>query len=110
MALLVLGVGAWLGVRSWVNRSYFVGASDGVVAIYRGLPTDFGPVSLNHVEERTTKSLEQVAELWRPRLEEGIRADTLEEARSIAARVPTTTGTAPTPTPSPTPTATAAPT
>lgn len=101
LALVVIGLGAWLGVRSWVNRSYFVGVSDGVVTIYRGLPTEFAGIELNRVEERTTKPIEQVAEWFRPRLAEGIRADSLEEARSIAERIPTSGGT-PTPTPTPT--------
>ena len=106
LAVVTAGLGAWLGVRAWVNRSYFVGVSDGVVTIYRGLPTEFAGIELNHVEERTTKPVAEVPELWRPRLAEGIRADSLEEARSIAERIPTTSGTTPTPTPSPTPTKT----
>ena len=52
-------LGAWVGVRSWVNRSYFVGVSDGVVTIYRGLPTEFAGIELNHVEERTTKPVDR---------------------------------------------------
>ena len=104
LALVVLGVGSWLGVRSWVNRSYFVGVSDGVVAIYRGLPTEFAGINLNRLEEKTTKPVSQVTEVWRPRLEEGIRADSLKEARDIAARIATTPAPAPTPTPTPTPT------
>ncbi len=104
LAILVLVIASWLGARSWVNRSYFVGVSDGVVTIYRGLPTDLGPVSLNHVEERTTTEVSQVAELWRPRLEEGIRAKSLAEAREIAARI--LAGSTPTQSPSPSPTPT----
>jgi protein phosphatase len=106
LALVVLGLSAWLGVRSWVNRSYFVGVSDGVVAIYRGLPTEFAGINLNHLEEKTAKPVSQVREDWRPRLEEGIRADSLAEARDIAARIATVTTPAPTASPTPTPTST----
>lgn len=102
LAVVVLGLGAWLGVRSWVNRSYFVGVADGVVAIYRGLPTEFAGIELNHVEERTTKPVDQVAERWRSQLEDGIPADNLAEAREIVGRVTASDGTVPTPTPTPT--------
>jgi protein phosphatase len=110
LTIIVLGLGAYVGVRSWVNRSYFVGISEGHVAIFRGLPTEFAGMNLNHVEETTTKQVAQVPEFWRPRLEEGIRADTLAEARDIAARIPVTATPPPsggaTPTPTPTPTKT----
>jgi hypothetical protein len=106
LALVLAGLGAWLGVRSWVNRSYFVGVSDGVVTIYRGIPTEFAGINLNHVEEKTAKPVDQVGELWRSRLEQGITADSLDEARSIAERIPTSAapGGSPSPSPSPSPT------
>lgn len=103
LAVVALGIASWVGVRSWVNRSYFVGVADGVVAIYRGIPTEFAGIELNHVEERTTKPADQVAEFWKPRLAEGIKADSLEEARKIVSRVQTTPGPSATPTPSPSP-------
>ncbi|MGH2785287.1 MAG: Stp1/IreP family PP2C-type Ser/Thr phosphatase [Actinomycetota bacterium] len=99
LAVVVLGLGAWLGVRAWVNRSYFVGVSEGVVAIYRGLPTEFAGIELNHVEERTVTPVDQVAERWRSQLEDGIPADSLTEAREIVGRVTATPGATPTPTP-----------
>lgn len=104
LAVVLAGLGAWLGVRSWVNRSYFVGVSDGVVAIYRGIPTEFAGIDLNHVEERTAKPIEEVAEFWKPRLAEGIKANDLAEAREIVSRIQNAAdpGATPTPTPSPT--------
>lgn len=101
LALVVVGVASWLGVRSWANRSYFVGVSDGVVAIYRGLPTEFAGIELNHVEEKTTKPVDEVAEFWKPRLAEGIKADSLGEAREIVSRIEGATGPSPSPTPTP---------
>lgn len=98
--VLALGIGSWLGFRSWVNRSYFVGVEDGRVAIFRGLPT----LSLNHVEETTPYTIEQIPEQFRTDLEEGIRAKTLAEARQVLAGI--VRGAAPTPTASPSPTPT----
>ena len=101
--VVALGIGSWLGFRSWVNRSYFVGVEDGKVAIFRGLPT----LSLNSVEETTPYTIEQIPEQFRPDLEEGIRAKTLDEAKQILAGIlrgatPTSTptsGGSPSPTP-----------
>jgi protein phosphatase len=109
LAVGVVVLGGWIGLRSWVNGSYYVGVSNGSVAIYRGLPTDLGPISLSHVEERTPTQVAAVPEYWKRRLDEGIRADSLKEARAIAARVAAAQGSpGPTPTgsPSPTPTST----
>lgn len=106
LAVIVLGLGAWLGVRAWVNNSYFVGVSDGVVAIYRGLPTEFAGIELNHVEERSDIPLDSVAEYYKPRLREGIRVENLAAAREVLKVVPfqaPSPGTTPTPTPTPTP-------
>ncbi len=106
LVVITAGLGAWVGVRAWVNRSYFVGVSDGVVTIYRGLPTEFAGIELNRVEELTTKAVAEVSEVWQSRLAEGIPAKSLQEARDIVARITTTSGASPTPTPSPTPTKT----
>lgn len=93
--VLVLGIGGWLGFRSWVNRSYFVGEKDGKVAIFRGLPT----LGLNSVEKSTPYTIEQIPEQFRARLEEGIRAKNLSEAQAILDGI--LRGATPTPSPSP---------
>jgi PPM family protein phosphatase len=99
LVVLVLGLGSWLGFRSWVNRSYFVGVEDGKVAIFNGLPT----LNLNHVEKTTPYPIEQIPEQFRPRLEEGIRAKSVAEAEAVLAGI--LRGATPTPTPSATPSA-----
>lgn len=88
LVLLLLGLGGWLGVRTWVNRSFFVGVADGNVAIYRGLPTEIGGVRLARVEERTGISIQSVPEWFRPNLAEGIRAKSLAEARAKVRDIP----------------------
>ncbi len=95
--ILVLGIGSWLGFRSWVNRSYFIGVEDGRVAIFRGLPT----LNLNSVEETTPYAIEQVPVQFRRRLEEGIRVDSVADARARLAVI--LRGATPTPSPSPSP-------
>jgi protein phosphatase len=47
LAVLVAGS---LAVWTWVQHQYFVGASNGAVAIFRGLPESVGPVHLAWVD------------------------------------------------------------
>lgn len=101
--VLSVAAGAWVGVRAWVNGSWFVGVDGGRVAIFRGLPTDAIGGVLHHVEERTPLSLEEVAPFYRPRLKEGLRVGDAAAARRLVERIPRAT-------PTPAPKAGAAPT
>ena len=40
---------SWL----WVSNQYYVGAKDGFVTVYQGIPQTVGPVSLSQVVETT---------------------------------------------------------
>jgi len=84
--MLIVGVvvGGWFGVRTWANGSYYVGEDNGKVVIYRGLPVEVGVLSLSSVEETTEIEVEDVTNpSIRRSIEEGIRADSLEDARRI---------------------------
>jgi serine/threonine protein phosphatase PrpC len=103
LAVLALLLGGWLGFRAWVNRSFFVGIDGDRVAIFRGLPTEVAGLRLHRLEERTDVPVADVPAWYRPRLDEGIRAPSLAEARRIVRRVPRGAPPAPTaPTPAPT--------
>jgi PPM family protein phosphatase len=104
--VLLIVIGGWLGFRSWVDRSYFVGLDADRVTVFRGLPTEVGPWELNRVEERTPYAIEQAPVQFRRRLEDGIRVDSLADARAVLAGIFRGV----TPTPTPTPTASASPT
>ena len=104
--VLAIVIGGWLGFRSWVDRSYFVGLDAGKVTVFRGLPTEVGPWELNRIEESTPYTIEQTPVQFRRRLEEGIRVDSLADARAVLAGIFRGV----TPTPTPTPTASASPT
>jgi protein phosphatase len=96
VALLVLAGAAYGGYR-WTQGQYYVGDAGGAVAIYQGVE------GLSHVEERLPVPLDSLSDFERRRVENGIPAGSLAEARAIAARLQAATPT-PTPTPSPTPT------
>ena len=54
-ALLVVGLlvaGAY-AAYDWSQRQFYVAASDGKVAIFRGVSQDLGPISLSHVEQQS---------------------------------------------------------
>lgn len=82
IALLVLVAGAW-GGYAWSQTQYFVGSEDGRVAIYRGLPQDAGPLNLHHVVEETDLLMDDLAPFERDRIESGIRAASLDQARVV---------------------------
>jgi serine/threonine protein phosphatase PrpC len=83
----VLGGGAY-GAYRWSQLQFFVGASSGSVAIYRGLPQDIGPLNLSNVD-RVIPDV-QVADLpqiYQQQVAKGIVADDEKAAMSIVERL-----------------------
>ena len=85
-ALLTLA--AWTGLR-YVERSYYVGESDGTVAVYNGIPHALGPIRLSHVVENTDISTSQLSDHTRTLLRNSITAKDLNEAHQIVSRLKT---------------------
>ena len=85
-ALLTLAV--WTGLR-YVERSYYVGESDGTVAVYNGIPQALGPIRLSHVVENTDISTSQLSDHTRTLLRNSITAKDLNEAHQIVSRLKT---------------------
>lgn len=70
-----------LSFRTWTQNSFYVGEEDGKVTIFRGVP---GVPLSSDVEEPTDLEVEDIGSpAIRRSLEQGIRADSLEEARRI---------------------------
>jgi PPM family protein phosphatase len=85
VAVLVLGV---VGGKLYLDRQWFVGVSDGRVAIFRGVPTDVAGVELNSVVVETTIPAEDAQELHQYRdLSEGITADDRAGADEIVEQI-----------------------
>jgi len=98
--LVVVLVAGIVGVRTWIDRSWYVGIDGNSVAIFRGLPTNTLDNKLHHVQERTTLAVSKVAPYYRARLDDGIRVDSLADARRLIQTIPTVAAT-PAPKPSP---------
>ncbi|WP_062137886.1 PP2C family protein-serine/threonine phosphatase [Demequina aestuarii] len=81
-ALLVVIGGAW-GAYAWTQTQYYVGASDHEVAIYRGIPQELPIVALQTLVETTGIPLEDLAPYQQQRIDDTIRADSLDGARAI---------------------------
>lgn len=80
-AVLVVIMGAWGYV--WTQTQYFVGAVDGKVAIYKGVPQELGPISLSEIDTVSAVPLESLPEYSRQRVESSIPAESRDHAQSI---------------------------
>lgn len=52
-AVLVLMFSTVFSINAWINNQWFIGVSDGNVAIYQGINQQLGPISLSHLTMRT---------------------------------------------------------
>ena len=81
--LLLVGGGIYAATRYTLSNSYFVGTDeDGVITIYRGIPEEVAGISLKESEERTDVSLTDLPDFLQGDVEEGIKAESLEDART----------------------------
>jgi protein phosphatase len=85
--LLILAAGVYIGFKYLVvDRSYFVGVNDaGLVTVYRGLPGEVAGVSFQQEEQVTELAIADVPEFLRENVEEGISADSLDDAQQRVA-------------------------
>ena len=79
---------AWTGLR-YVERSYYVGESDGTVAVYNGIPHAVGPIRLSHVVENTDIPTSELSDHTRSLLRNAITAKDLDDAHQIVSRLKT---------------------
>jgi protein phosphatase len=86
--VVVLGV-AWFGLNWYLDRQWYVGVSDGSVAIYNGIPTEVLGYELHDVDQVYEElPADDVIALgpWQG-LTEGINADSREEAVQIVEQI-----------------------
>ena len=67
----------------YTQTRYFVGTSDGVVVIYKGIKEELGPFKFSTVHEVSDITLESLTDFQREALERSIAAESLEEARRV---------------------------
>jgi protein phosphatase len=90
LATIVLIVGASFAVRSYVDRQWYVGQSDGQVAVFQGIPARPLGISLSSVDTQTEiPAAEVVAQPVYRDLPDGISAESREDAFAIVEQIRT---------------------
>jgi protein phosphatase len=85
LAILVL---AFVGFRVYLDTQWYVGVSDGRVAVFRGMPAEVVGFELHHVVVETTIPAEDATALALYRnLDDGITAHDRAEADAIVERI-----------------------
>ena len=75
-------------VRIYLDRQWYVGEADGHVAVFQGIPAEFGGVRFSHVELETDIPASDVGQLPQyPALSEGITANDRTEAIGIVEQI-----------------------
>jgi serine/threonine protein phosphatase PrpC len=87
-SVAILIIGALVGARAYIGHQWYVGDSNGKVAIYNGIPSRILGIDLSHVEESTDLDALQAQRLqpWSG-LSDGITADSLSAARKIVEQI-----------------------
>ena len=82
LVLLLAGAGAGYTTYRWSQTRYYVGESNGKVAIFQGVPTSIFGVKLSHAVTDTNMKTSDLPPSWREQLDQGISFDTYGEAKS----------------------------
>ncbi len=85
--VIALVVSALVAGYQWTQSRYFVGESNGNVAIFQGVQQGIGPFSLSSVYFESEVALDDLSPFSRQRVESTINADDLDDARSIVERL-----------------------
>lgn len=81
LAVAVL-FGAGTGMYMWSQTRYYVGNSNGKVAIYQGVPTNLFGLALSHEVSSTSITVSNLPQTWHDQLNRGISVGSLDEAQS----------------------------
>lgn len=96
--VVVLLVAGTVAVVTWLDRQFYVGAAQGRVAIYSGLPQDVGPVRLSRLVRVEDVPVADLPPVYRERVDATIGARDMADARRIVADLGTSARTAGRPT------------
>lgn len=81
---LVLGIGGW-GVYAYGKSRYFVGADEGYVAVYNGLPGGVLGIHLNEMVERSSINVTDLPSFFQRQVEATIPVGSIDAARGTVA-------------------------
>jgi protein phosphatase len=88
--VVIAALAVFFAVRIYLDRQWYVGESNGYVAVFQGIPATIGGFHLSHVELETDIPVADVATLPQyPVLADGITANDREEALGIVEQIRT---------------------
>ncbi|WP_124054503.1 PP2C family protein-serine/threonine phosphatase [Arcanobacterium ihumii] len=80
--LAALGIGT-TAAYAWTQTQYFVAPAGENIGIYKGIPQNIGPLTLNSLEERTNVRINDLTEVVQQRLKTPITRSSLRSARDL---------------------------
>ncbi|AYF97854.1 PP2C family protein-serine/threonine phosphatase [Protaetiibacter intestinalis] len=91
LAAAAIVLAGYLGYR-WTQMHYFVGVSEGNVAIFQGVQQSIGPISLSRVYQTTSIAVDDLPLYQQEAVENTISADSLRDAHEIVDRLSAAAG------------------
>ena len=86
--VVIAALAVFFAVRIYLDRQWYVGESNGNVAVFQGIPATIGGLHFSHVELETDIPVADVAQLPQyPALADGITANDREEALGIVEQI-----------------------
>ncbi|MFI5085195.1 MAG: PP2C family protein-serine/threonine phosphatase [Actinomycetales bacterium] len=82
LVLVGLAIGLWLGY-AWTQTRFYVGQSNGHVAIYNGVSQSLGPIPLAHVYSETSLQVSSLPAFSQQQVNQTLPAASLADARQI---------------------------
>jgi serine/threonine protein phosphatase PrpC len=86
--VVLAALAVFFAVRIYLDRQWYVGEADGHVAVFQGIPAEFGGMRFSHVELETDIPASDVSRLPQyPALSDGITANDRTEAERIVEQI-----------------------
>lgn len=92
LAALAIVAASW-AAYAWTQTQYFVGTSNGNVAIYQGVSQSLGPISLSHLYRETSVEVSSLPDYSQQLVAGTMPASTLGDAEQIISDLQLGTGT-----------------
>ena len=85
LVVLVLAVlvGGGYAAYDWSQRQYFVGETNGHVAIYQGVSQNIGPWKLSHVIDESDIALSDLPDFYRGKVDSTLSSANVQDARRL---------------------------
>ena len=87
VAVLMFFAVAGVSLIIWIQAQWYVGAYDGSVAIYRGVPGTLGPIGLQGLEQATGIDVATLPTFDQDRVQLGIRVSSRDQAVSTVSEL-----------------------